>query len=63
MITVAFFEERHEEVCTPFGTPQAMPEAGYYPTEYCIRYLGNADAFTVTLESFRCFEASDGVLE
>lgn len=63
MITVAFFEQLQDEVCVPIGTPQAMPDAGYYPTEYCMRYLGNQDAYTVTLESFQWFSASDGIVE
>ena len=56
----------HETIlqfCAPIATPQAMPEAGYYPTEYCIRYVGSEDAYAVTLESFQWFEASDGILE
>jgi hypothetical protein len=32
--------------------PEAMPEPGYYPSQYCIRYMSDQDAFAVTLESF-----------
>lgn len=52
MITIAFLEEKHEEVCTQIAMPQAQPEPGYYPSQYCIRYLGDQDAYTVTLEAF-----------
>jgi len=56
MITLAFLEERNEEVCTPIAVPEAMPEPGFYPTEYCIRYLAGDDegsgAFVVSLEKF-----------
>jgi len=56
MITLAFLEERNEEVCTPIAMPEAMSEPGFYPTEYCIRYLaGDGDgngAFAVSLEKF-----------
>ncbi len=55
MITKAFLEEKNEEVCVPVKMPAALPEAGWYPTEYCIKYLGNQDAYTVTLESFEWF--------
>lgn len=58
MITKAFLEEEYEEVRTPVATPQAFPESGWYPTEYVIRYLGNQDAYTVTLEAFERFPAS-----
>ena len=55
MITLAFLEERNEEVCTAIAMPEAMPEAGYYPTQYCIRYLAGENsgegAYAVTLES------------
>lgn len=38
--------------------PERMPEAGRYPTEYTVRYHDDEDAYTVTLELFRPFEAS-----
>lgn len=60
MVTKAFLEAEHEEVRTPVATPQAFPEAGWYPTEYVIRYLGGQDAYTVTLESFEHFPPAGG---
>jgi hypothetical protein len=54
MITIEFLEERNEEVCTEIAMPQAMPEHGFYPSEYCIRYVaGDTEGtFVVSLESF-----------
>lgn len=56
MVTKAFLEEQHEEVCAEVAMPKAMPEPGYYPSEYCIRYLpgeeDGAGAYVVSLESF-----------
>jgi hypothetical protein len=56
MITLAFLEEQNEEVCAAIAMPEAMPEAGYYPSQYCVRYLagesGDEGAYVVSLESF-----------
>jgi hypothetical protein len=52
MITNAFFEEHNPETCAAISLPEEMPESGYYPSQYCIRYLSDQDAFAVTLESF-----------
>lgn len=56
MITTAFLEEKPEEACAEIAMPEAMPEAGYYPTQYCIRYMAGEDggegAYAVSLESF-----------
>lgn len=56
MITLAFLQEKNEDVCTLIPMPEAMPEPGYYPTEYCIRYLpgetDGAGAYAVSLEKF-----------
>lgn len=51
MITLAFLESR-ENVCVPIRQPQAWQQAGYYPTEYCIRYLPERKEHTVSLEKF-----------
>jgi hypothetical protein len=58
MVTKAFLEAEYEEVRTAIATPDAFPDAGWYPTEYVIRYLGNRDAYAVTLESFEWFPAA-----
>jgi hypothetical protein len=54
MITIDFLEERNEEVCAEIAMPQAMSEPGFYPSEYCIRYMdGETEGtFVVSLESF-----------
>jgi hypothetical protein len=49
MITLAFLLGQ-PDVCTPIHQPQAWQTAGYYPTEYCIRYLPESAAYTVSLE-------------
>lgn len=58
MIAIDFLESLQnvgDEVCTDIAMPEAMPEAGYYPTQYCIRYMageeGGEGAYTVSLES------------
>ncbi len=56
MITLAFLQEQNEEACASIPMPEAMPEPGYYPAQYCIRYLpgeeDGAGAYVVSLESF-----------
>lgn len=61
MIAVSFLEQQ-EDVCQTIKTPEAMPEAGWYPTQYCIRYLNQQNAYTVSFESFKWFVESDGQL-
>ncbi len=58
MITKAFLELQNEEVCTAIKMPQALPEAGWYPTEYCIRFLADQDAYAISLERFESFGVS-----
>lgn len=60
MITREFLLEGHEEVARAVGMPDAFPAAGLYPTEYAIRYLGDQNAYAVTLESFEPFPVSSG---
>jgi len=52
MIANNFLEERVDTTCAAISMPEAMPEPGYYPTQYCIRYMSDQDAFAVTMESF-----------
>lgn len=56
MITLAYLQEKNEDVCSPIPMPETMPEPGYYPTQYCIRYLpgeeDGAGTYVVSLESF-----------
>jgi hypothetical protein len=48
MITTDFLKTR-ESVCQAIKMPQAMPEPGWYPTRYCVRYVAHEDAYTVSL--------------
>jgi len=57
MITNDFLAEQ-EDICQQLKTPEVMPEAGWYPTEYCLQYLDQEGAYTVSLESFEWFEAA-----
>lgn len=51
MITLDYFESQPSE-CSEISLPQAAPEAGFYPSRYCVRYLGDLDLYAVTLEGF-----------
>lgn len=61
MITEAFMRDVAAsdggEVSTAVPTPDAFPEAGYYPTSYTTRYVGSQDAYVITLEEFAWFDA------
>ncbi|MCB9078870.1 MAG: DUF5602 domain-containing protein [Anaerolineaceae bacterium] len=58
MITKAFLES-NPNMCESLKTPEAMPEAGWYPTRYCIKH-SQAGVYTIALDSFKWFEASNG---
>ncbi|MCB0195487.1 MAG: DUF5602 domain-containing protein [Anaerolineae bacterium] len=58
MITKAFLES-HPNMCESLKTPEAMPEAGWYPTQYCIKY-DKSNTYTISVDSFKWFEASNG---
>ena len=51
MVTLAYFESRPNS-CVPIKQPEAWEAEGYYPTSYCIRYLADAERYTVSLEDF-----------
>ncbi len=51
MVTVEFLLSKPKQ-CIDLKLPQAWERAGYYPTQYCIRYLAAKDEFTVSLEGF-----------
>ena len=51
MITLAYFQSR-PDLCAPIKQPQAWETEGYYPTQYCIRYLADGERYTVSLEDF-----------
>lgn len=48
----------HENVCQAIKSPVALAQAGWLPTSYCVRYLPDEGAITVSLESFKQFQAS-----
>jgi hypothetical protein len=52
MITLDAIRDTRVAACLPIRRPEAFREAGYYPTEYCVRE-GRAGARTVSLERFR----------
>lgn len=39
--------------CFPVKLPQAWERAGWYPTQYCLRYRANRDELTTSLEAFK----------
>ena len=51
MIAASFFHRGLDE-CHDIAQPAAWEVAGPYPTRYCMRYLPEEDAYTVSLESF-----------
>ncbi len=59
MITTDFFETLDDTVVDSISMPDRMPEAGMYPTAYRIASHQNRDAYTVTLQTFESFEASE----
>lgn len=44
------------EVSVPVETPAVFPTAGYYPTEYVIRYCERDDTYEISLEGMEWFE-------
>jgi len=66
MITTELFKDLGDDgddVVESITTPDRMPEAGDYPTEYRIAHHRNRDAYTITLGAFEEFEESDGMVE
>lgn len=49
MIALSYLESR-PNMCAPIKTPPAVEVAGYYPTQRCIRYNAEADAYIVSLD-------------
>jgi hypothetical protein len=44
--------------CFPLKPPAAVRVRGYYPTQSCIRYLSQENAYTVSMEGFALRDAS-----
>ena len=59
MITTEYLGQLMGEDAAPIRTPERFPEADEYPTQYVIRYHSGEEAYTVTLEGFEPFEASN----
>lgn len=57
MITAAFLASQPDE-CHPIKWPRALQVAGYYPTEYCMRYLPEEREYRVSLEGLVQREAT-----
>jgi hypothetical protein len=63
---VTFYEEMVDRAwllsnpsnCFPIPSPEAVAVSGYYPTQTCIRYVANKNAYTVSLEGFAMRSAS-----
>ena len=63
---VTFYEEMVDRIfllskpsaCSPIPSPEAVATSGYYPTQSCIRYMADKDAYTVSLEGFVMRNAS-----
>ncbi len=63
---VTFYEEMvtrdyllsKPDTCNPIKSPKAVGVSGYYPTLSCIRYDGDKDIYTVSMEGFVFREAS-----
>ena len=51
MIAASVFTRNLDE-CHEIALPTAWEVAGAYPTRYCMRYLPDEEAYTVSLESF-----------
>ena len=57
MVTRAFMLSKASE-CLPIPVPDAVAVRGYYPTQSCVRFISDKDAYTVSLEGFAMREAS-----
>lgn len=58
MVTVARLLATGETECFDIELPAAFPEAGLYPTQYCIAYDTDADAYELSVQAFESFPAS-----
>lgn len=57
MITAAFLAGGPDE-CHSIQQPEAWEVAGYYPTEYCMRYLPEEQSYQISLEGLVRHDAS-----
>lgn len=52
MITREFLLAKPDNACVDFKRPGGFATAGWYPTQYCMRYHQNTNTYTVSLEGF-----------
>jgi hypothetical protein len=57
MVALDFLRSR-PNACAPIKSPPAVEVGGFYPTQRCIRYDADADAYIVSLEQFVYRQAS-----
>lgn len=57
MVALDYLQSR-PNACFPIKTPPAVAVAGQYPTQRCVRYDADADAYVVSLEGFAYRDAS-----
>jgi hypothetical protein len=58
MVALDFLQSR-PNACAPIKATPSVAEAGYYPTQRCVRYDAASDAYVVSLEGFVYREAAD----
>lgn len=58
MVTLDFLRNLEGREVEDVATPEAFPEAGYYPTQYVVRYLRRQDAYAIVLRRFRQFDSA-----
>lgn len=58
MVTVDRLLAADETECFDIKLPAAFPEAGLYPTQYCIGYDADEDAYELYVQAFESFPAS-----
>jgi hypothetical protein len=51
MVSLDYLKSKPSQ-CSPIKQPARFQSAGYYPTEYCIRYNSAIDMYTVALQKF-----------
>lgn len=59
MITVEYLRTRPRR-CFPIRLPEALPEAGWAPSQYCIEFQPGRELYSVSLESFVYLPQSAG---
>lgn len=58
MVARDYLASLESTATAPTSLPNTAPEAGYYPSQYAVRYLPDQDAYAVTLERFERLPAT-----